>query len=171
MTVLKQVQFIKEEDNKIFQLLLRRELCQSRDTCLLQGDFFFFFYFKEIWSGLGGIIFFNVQNIKITTFFKKITKILWKYLPKKQELPLGSPKLHQPATSWSIVVLKAENNKIISKGIFKSDIFVFNKKKLLIYIKATGGNTKIPSEITQIALKCTFQCPQNSFLGKAPSLP
>lgn len=152
MTVLKQVQFIKEEDNKIFQLLLRRELCQSRDTCLLQGDFFFFFYFKEIWSGLGGIIFFNVQNIKITTFFKKITKILWKYLPKKQELLLGSPKLHQP-------------------GIFKSDIFVFNKKKLLIYIKATGGNTKIPSEITQIALKCTFQCPQNSFLGKAPSLP
>lgn len=109
-------------------------------------------YFKEIWSGLGGIIFFNVQNIKITTFFKKITKILWKYLPKKQELLLGSPKLHQP-------------------GIFKSDIFVFNKKKLLIYIKATGGNTKIPSEITQIALKCTFQCPQNSFLGKAPSLP
>lgn len=151
MTVLKQVQFIKEEDNKIFQLLLRREFCQSRDTCLLQGDFFFF-YFKEIWSGLGGIIFFNVQNIKITTFFKKITKILWKYLPKKQELLLGSPKLHQP-------------------GIFKSDIFVFNKKKLLIYIKATGGNTKIPSEITQIALKCTFQCPQNSFLGKAPSLP
>ena len=47
MTVLKQVQFIKEEDNKIFQLLLRREFCQSRDTCLLQGDFFFF-YFKEI---------------------------------------------------------------------------------------------------------------------------
>ena len=43
MTVLKQVQFIKEEDNKIFQLLLRREFCQSRDTCLLQGDFFFFF--------------------------------------------------------------------------------------------------------------------------------
>ena len=41
MTVLKQVQFIKEEDNKIFQLLLRREFCQSRDTCLLQGDFFF----------------------------------------------------------------------------------------------------------------------------------
>lgn len=152
MTILKQVQFIKEEDNKIFQLLLRREFCQSRDACLLQGDFFFFFYFKEIWSGWGGIIFFNVQNIKITTFLKNITKVLWKYLPKKQELLLGSPKLHQP-------------------GIFKSDIFVFNKKKLLIYIKATGGNTKIPSEITQIALKCTFQCPQNSFLGKAPSLP
>lgn len=161
----------KKRTIKYFNYCLEESFVKAGILVYFKEIFFFFFYFKEIWSGLGGIIFFNVQNIKITTFFKKITKILWKYLPKKQELLLGSPKLHQPATSWSIVVLKAENNKIISKGIFKSDIFVFNKKKLLIYIKATGGNTKIPSEITQIALKCTFQCPQNSFLGKAPSLP
>ena len=51
MTVLKQVQFIKEEDNKIFQLLLRREFCQSRDTCLLQGDFFFFFTSRRFDQG------------------------------------------------------------------------------------------------------------------------
>ena len=31
--------------------------------------------------------------------------------------------------------------------------------------------TKIPnsSEITQIVMKCTFQCPQNSFLGDCPN--
>ena len=31
--------------------------------------------------------------------------------------------------------------------------------------------TKIPnsSEISQIVMKCTFQCPQNSFLGDCPS--
>ena len=53
MTVLKQVQFIKEEDNKIFQLLLRREFCQSRDACLLQGDFFFFFTSRRFDQGEG----------------------------------------------------------------------------------------------------------------------
>lgn len=162
MTVLKQVQFIKEEDNKIFQLLLRREFCQSRDTCLLQGDFFFF-YFKEIWSGLGGIIFFNVQNIKITTFFKKITKILWKYLPKKQELLLGSPKLHQPATLWSIVVLKAENNKIISKGYLNLTYSFSTRRSFWYILKQLGVTLRFLLRSPKLHWNVLFSVPKTVF--------
>lgn len=153
----------KKRTIKYFNYCLEESFVKAGILVYFKEIFFFFFYFKEIWSGLGGIIFFNVQNIKITTFFKKITKILWKYLPKKQELLLGSPKLHQPATSWSIVVLKAENNKIISKGYLNLTYSFSTRRSFWYILKQLGVTLRFLLRSPKLHWNVLFSVPKTVF--------